>query len=135
MRGRPLDRRGFFTELLERAKTDEFQWVLRTASRLGPENSPHMLGNTLEAHRSVGSAIACFTQEPESYTEVIARAINLGGDTDTIAAMAGAMSGAHLGVSAIPRQLIERLEDGPKGRAYIESLAVRLWEARCMMMP
>ena len=135
MRGRPLDRRGFFSELIGRARTDEFQWVLRTASRLGADDSLHMLGNTLEAHRSVGSAIACFAQEPESYTEVIARAINLGGDTDTIAAMAGAMSGAHLGVSAIPQRLIESLEDGPKGRTYIESLAVRLWEVRCMMMP
>ena len=53
-------------------------------------------------------------------------AISLGGDTDTLAAMAGALSGAWLGVSKIPRHLIERLEDGEKGRGYLEGLATGL---------
>ena len=56
----------------------------------------------------------------------IGNAILLGGDTDTIAAMAGAISSAHLGDGAIPPALLNRLENSPKGRAYIAHLADRL---------
>jgi hypothetical protein len=50
------------------------------------------------------------------------------GRTDTLAALAGALSGAHLGVSAIPPPLLRQLEDGPKGRTYFGQLAARLYE-------
>jgi poly(ADP-ribose) glycohydrolase ARH3 len=65
---------------------------------------------------------------PESYTQTIGHAILLGGDTDTIAAMAGAVSGAYLGASAIPADLLASLEDGHQGRSYIDDLATRLFE-------
>jgi poly(ADP-ribose) glycohydrolase ARH3 len=52
----------------------------------------------------------------------------MGDDTDTLAAMAGAMSGAHLGVSAIPAKLVGRLEEQGKGGAYIRGLATKLYE-------
>jgi ADP-ribosylglycohydrolase len=42
--------------------------------------------------------------------------------------MAGALAGAHLGVGAIPARLLERLEDGAKGRSHITGLAARLHE-------
>jgi len=37
-------------------------------------------------------------------------AISLGGDTDTIASMAGSISGAHLGYEAIPKELLRHCE-------------------------
>jgi poly(ADP-ribose) glycohydrolase ARH3 len=80
----------------------------------------------LEAHRSVVTAIACFALSPDSYETTIASAVSLGGDVDTVAAMAGAISGAHLGVASLPAHLLGRLEDGPKGRTYIQHLAKRL---------
>lgn len=40
--------------------------------------------------------------------------------------MAGAISGAFLGVAAIPAALINRLEDAIKGRSYLIELADRL---------
>ena len=69
------------------------------------------------------TAIACFTLWPDSYDQVIANAILIGGDTDTIAAMAGAISGAHLGIEAIPTRFLNCLEDDHKGRKYILELA------------
>ena len=57
------------------------------------------------------------------------RAILLGGDTDTIAAMAGALSGAYLGVDAIPAELLRRLEDDVKGRTYLAYLAEQLHQS------
>ena len=84
-----------------------------------------MFGNGIAAADSVVTAVACFGLTPHSYELTIANAILLGGDTDTIAAMAGAISGAFLGRQAIPQMLVDRLEDGYQGRTYIEQLAER----------
>jgi poly(ADP-ribose) glycohydrolase ARH3 len=118
----PFDRREFFTELSRQAATEEFEWQLRTAAKLVPQDSVYF-GNSLEAHRSVTSAILCFASAPDSYEQTIASAIGMGNDTDTLAAMAGALSGAHLGYSALPTASLARLEEGPRGRSYIEHLA------------
>jgi|GEM_PF-4248907 len=50
-------------------------------------------------------------------------------DTDTIAAMAGAISGAYLGHAAIPNHLLENLEDREQGKTYIEILASKIFAA------
>lgn len=127
LRPGPLDRKAFYRELRRRATTEEFGWHLKVAARLRPGDSLASLGSSLEAHRSVVTAIACFTSSPTSYEEAVARAIGLGDDTDTLAAMAGALCGAHLGRSALPARLLDKLEDSPKGRAYLEQLAERLY--------
>jgi poly(ADP-ribose) glycohydrolase ARH3 len=75
----------------------------------------------------VVTAIDCFSCAPDSYTETVRRAIAQGGDTDTLAAMAGAISGAHLGAGAVPDHLIAALEDDHQGRTYIEQLDERLF--------
>jgi poly(ADP-ribose) glycohydrolase ARH3 len=54
--------------------------------------------------------------------------VNLGGDTDTIGAMAGAAAGALHGVEGIPGEWMEALENGEKGRDYVRHLAEALWE-------
>ncbi|MDB5300214.1 MAG: draG 1 [Phycisphaerales bacterium] len=126
MRKPQFDKDEFYGELRVRARTEEFQRQLAIAARLGPEDSVAGFGSSLEAHRSVATAIACFASSPDSYVEVIARAVGLGDDTDTVAAMAGAISGAHLGVGAIPKHLLELMENGPKGRDYIDELSRKL---------
>jgi poly(ADP-ribose) glycohydrolase ARH3 len=124
-----FDRSEFLEELHHRAQTEEFQWQLSTLNKFTPDDSVAGFGSTLEAHRSVTTAIACFANSPNSYTETISHAIGLGDDTDTLAAMAGAISGARLGVSGIPMHLITSLENNQKGREYIEELAVQLYRA------
>jgi len=124
--GESFSRDRFYSELLSQAHDQEFRSQLSAASRLAADDSIACFGNTLEAHRSVVTAIACFANSPDSYVETIARAIGLGGDTDTLAAMAGAISGARLGIQAIPKHLLAMLENGPKGRDYIENLAIQL---------
>jgi poly(ADP-ribose) glycohydrolase ARH3 len=121
-----FDRKAFYRVLLQHCQSEEFRWALESASKLRRRHSLGFLGSSLEAHRSVVTAIACFTVGADSYEEVIARAISLGDDTDTLAAMAGALTGARLGMDAIPPRLREQMEDGPKGRAYIEQLARQL---------
>ena len=52
-----------------------------------------------------------FLKSPEYYITTISTAISVGGDVDTTAAMAGAISGAYLGIEAIPPHLSEYLND------------------------
>jgi poly(ADP-ribose) glycohydrolase ARH3 len=127
-RGPPLDRKAFYRELAERAQTEEFRWSLAVATRLRRNDGLGVLGNGLEARSSVVTAIACFSQASSSYEDALARAISLGGDTDTLAAMAGALSGAHPGIAAVPGHLFEMLEDDVKGRRYIRELGARLYQ-------
>lgn len=51
----------------------------------------------------------------------------MGGDTDTLAAMAGALSGARLGAAAIPKPWLERLEDVGRICATAD-LLFELWQ-------
>jgi len=84
------------------------------------------LGNGIEAFNSVTTAIYSFLSHPHSFEEAILFAVSLGGDTDTIAAMTGAISGAYLGISSIPDKWLCKVEN----RAYIEELAERLYDIR-----
>ncbi len=68
------------------------------------------LGNGIAAVEAVPAALAAFLRAPEEPRAVLAGAVALGGDTDTIAAMAGALVGARVGASALPRHFLGRLE-------------------------
>lgn len=59
--------------------------------------------------------------DPET---AIVRAVNEGGDTDTVGAVTGAVAGGRFGASALPERWCSELEQ----RAEIESLAVQLAE-------
>jgi poly(ADP-ribose) glycohydrolase ARH3 len=123
-----FDRRHFFTELLSRCTTDEFRGQLGKAAVVeGPEQAA-TLGNGVEALFSVPTALACFALGSNDYVATVGNAILLGGDTDTIGAMAGALCGAHLGRRAIPERLVQKLEDGQKGKTEIVRLATGLCE-------
>ena len=56
-------------------------------------------------------SLYAFLRSPDDYWETICTAIWVGGDTDTMAAIAGAISGARLGVAALPSALIPCLTD------------------------
>lgn len=45
----------------------------------------------------------------DSYREIVLKAVNLGGDTDTIAAIAGGLAGIYYGMKAIPDAWIQNL--------------------------
>nr|XP_023017285.1 poly(ADP-ribose) glycohydrolase ARH3-like [Leptinotarsa decemlineata] len=77
------------------------------------------LGNGISSYESVPTAIYCFlraqSEIPHIKTDNVFRrtiqyAISLGGDTDTIACMAGAIAGAHLGEEAINADLARHCE-------------------------
>ena len=122
----PFDRDQFYQVLQSYAKTEEFQWCLSLAAQLTPDDTLITLGNSLEAHRSVVISIACFANAPDSYVRAISHVVSMGDDTDTLAAMAGAIAGARLAIRSVPEHLLALLEDEHKGRSYIELLAADL---------
>lgn len=60
---------------------------------------------------SVLWSLYAFLRSPDTYLDVVATAIAGGGDTDTTAAMAGAIAGARLGLTAIPHDQAALLTD------------------------
>jgi ADP-ribosylglycohydrolase len=73
---------------------------------------------------SVLWSLYCFLRTPEEYWETVCAAIAVGGDVDTTAAMAGAISGAHLGLDALPTDLAHHLTDrGTWGFTELVALA------------
>ena len=64
-----------------------------------------------------------------SFEEAVTVAVRCGGDTDTVAAMAGAIAGARFGAASIPLHWYTALEDGKHGRSHVERLAIALAHA------
>ena len=78
-------------ELLNKGDTLETETVVET------------FGNGIKAQEAVPAAIFSFLHKGKtSFDESVNYAISLGGDTDTIASMTGAISGAYWGVDRIP---------------------------------
>jgi poly(ADP-ribose) glycohydrolase ARH3 len=128
-RAEKFDRGAYFAELMQHCRSPEYVDRLAAAEKMASHEDLRSLGNGIEAHESAPTAVASFALTPDSYQQTIGNVILLGGDTDTLAAMAGAISGAYLGTTAIPRELIDRLEQSPKGRTYLLELADRLFAA------
>jgi poly(ADP-ribose) glycohydrolase ARH3 len=122
-----FDHAGFFTRLHRACESEVYRAKIEEAARIQVPEDLAGLGNQIEALHSVPTAIASFALTPESFEATISNVIFLGGDTDTLAAMAGALSGAYVGAGRLPSRLVGLLESSPKGGAYLQHLAGQLF--------
>lgn len=101
-------------------KSPSWQHELNTAHTVAPDFQ-------IKATDAVAAAIwsvLCHWDNPE---DAIIAAVHYGGDTDTIAAMAGNLVGALYGDSWIPARWYDKLENGPDdGRDHVVQLAQQL---------
>lgn len=110
---------------------EPFEAVLDLAARWREGGGPTLrevarrAGNEVVGHRSVPAALWA-AAVGEDLTSAVELAIGIGGDADTIAAMAGAVAGAVGTRRAVPDAWFERFEDGTRGRSYGLRLAGRL---------
>ncbi|MEU4081941.1 hypothetical protein DEJ45_28450 [Streptomyces venezuelae] len=82
--------------------------VQRTAD---PELDPcAYTGDGWIAEEALATGLLCFLRFPEEPLTVLRRAACTRGDSDSIAALAGAFAGAHLGADAWPKEWEERIE-------------------------
>ena len=80
-------------------------------SGLDPAHVDRWRGISAFVTPSVLWSLYAFLRSPDDYWETVCTAIAVGGDTDTMAAIAGAISGARLGVDALPAELVARVND------------------------
>lgn len=79
---------------------------------------------------SVLWSLYAFLKHPDSYFDAIAVSLAVGGDVDTTAAMTGALSGAYLGIDALPGALAKMVNDDEEwGHSDLVKLAERCREA------
>jgi poly(ADP-ribose) glycohydrolase ARH3 len=124
-------------DILDTARTHATTGEMRDAldvvvelAATGPDPAQvhRRLGSSSDARESV-SASLCAAVCHDRFEAAVRFAIRLGGDTDTTAAMTGAIVGARDGAGTIPTRWLDALEEGPSGRTYVEQLAARLTAA------
>ena len=80
------------------------------------------LGEGWIGEEAVALALYCFLKFPDDYIKTVLRGANTNGDSDSVACIAGGISGAYLGIAAIPYKWIQHIEKAK----YLEELAIRL---------
>lgn len=146
----PFNGKQFIEKLLEKIscveKTDEFEigtdtpyknklnkllYFLKNPERAHDSSIREQIGNSVEAINSVPTAIYCFVMGHDdipgiatknAFRRTIEYAISLGGDTDTIASMAGSICGAYYGDTIIPANFIKHCEDADEIKHLSDAL-------------
>ena len=77
-------------------------------------------------YHTVPVALYAWQHHQGDFQAAVSAVIALGGDTDTVAAITGALCGGTHGVGNIPDAWVEGLRDWPRGRALIDEVADRL---------
>ncbi|MBN2037535.1 MAG: ADP-ribosylglycohydrolase family protein [Chitinispirillaceae bacterium] len=90
--------------------------------QLSPQDSAREIGSDADALDAIPAAIFSVLRNPDSFADAVLFSVAMGGDTDTIGAMTGALAGARSGVHGIPSPWLETLENGEEGRDFIISL-------------
>ena len=150
LRGGPVEPRAFLAQLGEWAQEIEpsvasyvqglAEWIplspdeavtLISPAGKSPGYSDGWPGISPFVTGSVLWSLYAFLRTPEDYWATICTAIAVGGDVDTTAAMAGAISGAYLGLEAVPAHLARRLTDqGAWGLAELVELAHEVYDLK-----
>jgi poly(ADP-ribose) glycohydrolase ARH3 len=126
--GERLDAEGFCGALGEHVTTSEFHEALegvQDVARAGasPREIAAPLGADITALGSVPTAVALFLSSPDDLEAALISAILAGGDTDTIASMTGAITGARTGHAGLPSRLTSRLENADELANLADALA------------
>ncbi|NOY11074.1 MAG: ADP-ribosylglycohydrolase family protein [Archaeoglobi archaeon] len=91
------------------AEKIEYAYQIRTSSL---ERAVKEIGNSIMAFDSVPLAFYCYFSS-KTFEQAVVKAASAGGDTDTIAAIAGALKGTEVGIEGIPERF-RRVKDYEK---------------------
>jgi poly(ADP-ribose) glycohydrolase ARH3 len=121
----------FCRDLLGFARTPEMQSKIELLDELVSREAPaslaaEQLGKGIAVHEWLPFALFAFCRHLDDLEACLFCSVLHGGDRDTLGAMACAISGAYLGVEAIPREWVAQLEN----RSLIDSLSSELLELR-----
>ena len=106
--------------------SDEFDAAIYRVGHAGAwtdeEAALKHIGEGWVGEEAVALALYCVIRYPDDYVACVRRAANTDGDSDSVACIAGGISGARLGLEAIPLAWRERCEN----REYLHDLAKRM---------
>lgn len=104
-----------YSKYYTKESINEYRRILN--GNIGSLNADEIKSSGYVVH-SLEASLWC-TIKNNNYEDAIIAAVNLGEDTDTIGAIAGAMNGIIYGQDNIPKRWLEKL----KKREYLENLA------------
>ena len=81
-------------------------------------------------YHTVPVAIYACLEHRGAFADALRAVLNLGGDTDTVGAIVGAMAGASVGRSGIPQSWVSGIMDWPRTPELLEKVGSRLAEQR-----
>ncbi len=106
----------------------EFEKDLKNFERLFDENFARLFEDEIQSTgyvvASLEASIWCLLNT-DNYKDLVLKAVNLGGDTDTIGAIAGGLAGAFYGAEQIPAEWLDVL----KKKDYLEKIATDFYNA------
>lgn len=100
-------------------KLEKVLELMEQGNSVNSQRVEEELGIYISAHMSVPTAIYSFIRAADPITDIecdnpyqrtLQYAISLGGDTDTIASMAGSIAGAYYGMAGVPENLKRHCE-------------------------
>ena len=113
-----LEPREMFKLLLEVTQgiSQEFTQALENSyymaySGIGDKEGLKKLGQGWYADETFALAYFCILRYPNDYKKAVQTAVNITGDSDSVASVAGGILGARLGIEAIPVSWIEALKE------------------------
>ncbi|MFT4571170.1 MAG: poly(ADP-ribose) glycohydrolase ARH3 [Candidatus Binatia bacterium] len=132
--GQPIDPQRFLESLAKECHLRELRDRIAGAADLArkPFDSVKVLarlGNNATALGSVATAVYCFVASPEDFVGVVGTAFQMGGNATSIAAMAGGLAGAYLGIEEIPENWVRGLERGDVTVASLSAAADKIIDA------
>jgi ADP-ribosylglycohydrolase len=124
--GQYLARTMAFLDGMDETMEQALRAVAHVGAWTNEEEALEHIGRGWVGEEAVALAVYCVLRYPDDYTACMRRAANTEGDSDSIACIAGSISGARLGLEAIPADWRARCEHA----ADLARLAARLETAR-----
>lgn len=75
-------------------------------------------------YHTVPAVLVCWLRSPDDFRGCMERVIELGGDTDTTAAILGGICGARVGSEGIPKEWLDSIFDWPLSVGFASKLAM-----------
>jgi ADP-ribosyl-[dinitrogen reductase] hydrolase len=125
----------FLSEIVMEVKGEELRGCLCTAAEaLAVGKTPREFADSQGwrdgvsgyVNQTVPAAVYCWARSPNDFRRCVENAVVLGGDTDSVGAITGAICGANLGSDKLPEDWLSRLSEIPRGIDWMQRLAKAL---------
>ncbi|AKB49855.1 ADP-ribosylglycohydrolase [Methanosarcina barkeri str. Wiesmoor] len=117
------------TQGISQEFTQALESSYKTAySSIGDEEGLKKLGQGWYADETFALAYFCILRYPNDYKKAVQTAVNITGDSDSVASVAGGILGSRLGIEGIPVSWIEALKENEKMEEMVGPLLEKYFQ-------